>query len=132
MLYHLTLCRNFRDRSLCAWSASSGEFLFARRYCHGGEVTAVDVTAHGSVIVTGSRDTSVLVWGIQVDHDALMPVPMRRHAVEDRVWSVAVSSGTQQVFFFENLPVQNYQSHPSPDDSCWNSCNQRCCPSTAL
>ena len=103
MLYHLTLCRNFRDRSLCAWSASSGEFLFARRYCHGGEVTAVDVTAHGSVIVTGSRDTSVLVWGIQVDHDALMPVPMRRHAVEDRVWSVAVSSGTQQVFFFSKI-----------------------------
>jgi len=86
-----------RDRSLCAWSASSGEFLFARRYCHGGEVTAVDVTAHGSVIVTGSRDTSVLVWGVQVDHDALMPVPVRRHAVEDRVWSVAVSSGPQQM-----------------------------------
>ena len=92
MIYH-----HFRDRSLCAWSASSGEFLFARRYCHGGEVTAVDVTAHGSVIVTGSRDTTVLVWGIQVDHDALMPVPVRQHAVEDRVWSVAVSSGPQQV-----------------------------------
>ena len=90
---------HFRDRSLCAWSASTGEFLFARRYCHGGEVTAVDVTAHGSVIVTGSRDTSVLVWGIQVDHDALMPVPVRRHAVEDRVWSVGVSSGQQQVDF---------------------------------
>ena len=67
----LTLHHYSRDRSLCAWSASSGEFLFARRYCHGGEVTAVDVTAHGSVIVTGSRDTSVLVWGIQVSHDAV-------------------------------------------------------------
>ena len=95
--YLRSLHYHLRDRSLCAWSASSGEFLFARRYCHGGEVTAVDVTAHGSVIITGSRDTSVLVWGIQVDHDALMPVPVRRHAVEDRVWSVAVSSGQQQV-----------------------------------
>jgi len=85
-----------RDRSLCAWSASSGEFLFARRYCHGGEITAVDVS--GSVIVTGSRDTSVLVWGLQVDqHDVLMPVPVRRHAVEDRVWSVGLSPGQQQM-----------------------------------
>ena len=69
----------------------------------------MDVTAHGSVIVTGSRDTSVLVWGIQVDHDALMPVPVRRHAVEDRVWSVAVSSGPQQVSLtnlFEKLCIR--------------------------
>ena len=52
----------------------------------------------GSVIVTGSRDTSVLVWGLQVDqHDVLMPVPVRRHAVEDRVWSVGLSPGQQQV-----------------------------------
>merc|ERR1712173_555879 len=29
--------------------------------------------------------------------DALMPVPVRRHAVEDRVWSVGVSSGQQQL-----------------------------------
>merc|ERR1740128_479698 len=81
-----------RDRSLCAWSASSGEFLFARRYCHSGEVTAVDVTAQGSVIVTGSRDSSVLVWGVQADpdRDALTPVPMIRHIIGDRVWSVSV------------------------------------------
>ena len=48
--------------------------------------------------MTGSRDTSVLVWGLQVDqHDVLMPVPVRRHAVEDRVWSVGLSPGQQQV-----------------------------------
>jgi F-box/WD-40 domain protein 4 len=82
-----------RDRSLCGWSATSGEFLFARRYCHQGEVTAVDVTAHGSVIVTGSRDTSVLVWSLRADpeRDTVQPVPVRRHALEDRVWAVAVS-----------------------------------------
>lgn len=82
-----------RDRSLCAWSSSSGEFLFARRYCHGGEITAVDVTAHGSVIVTGSRDRNVLVWAVQPDpaHDSLLPVLAWRHEVGDRVWSVSVS-----------------------------------------
>lgn len=83
-----------RDRSLCGWSANSGGFLFARRYCHGGEVTAVDVTAQGSVIVTGSRDSTVLVWGLQHDTEregGLLPVPVRRHGIGDRVWSVAVS-----------------------------------------
>ena len=66
-----------RDRSLCAWSASSGGFLFARRYllsvmksveiyfifcryCHGGEITAVDVTAREAVINTGYRVRNVL------------------------------------------------------------------------
>jgi len=82
-----------RDRSLCAWSASSGEFLFARRYCHGGEITAVDVTGHGSVIVSGSRDKTVLVWAVQADpvKEALLPVLAWQHSVEDRVWAVSVS-----------------------------------------
>jgi len=82
-----------RDRSLCAWSASSGGFLFARRYCHGGEITAVDVTARGAVIVTGSRDKNVLFWNIQEDpeRDALLPVPVHRACVDDRVWSVAAN-----------------------------------------
>jgi len=82
-----------RDRSLCAWSANSGEFLFARRYCHGGEITALDVTARGAVLVTGSRDKNILVWNIQEDpdRDALIPVPVQRTCVEDRVWSVAAN-----------------------------------------
>jgi len=82
-----------RDRSLCAWSANSGEFMFARRYCHGGEITAVDVTARGAVLVTGSRDKNILVWNIQEDpdRDAWLPVPVQRTCVGDRVWSVAVS-----------------------------------------
>ena len=32
-----------RDRNLVCWDSASGEFLFAKRYCHGSEVSAVDV-----------------------------------------------------------------------------------------
>jgi len=80
-----------KDRSLCAWSANSGQFLFARRYCHGGEITAIDVTARGAVIVTGSHDKNILVWNIQEDPDtdSLLPVPVQRTCVEDRIWSIA-------------------------------------------
>lgn len=84
-----------RDRSLCGWSANSGHFLFARRYCHAGEITAVDVAARGHIIVTGSRDKHVLVWSLQEDPErdsALLPVPIHRTCVEDRVWSVATSA----------------------------------------
>jgi len=82
-----------RDRSLCGWSQHSGQFLFARRYVHGGEITAVDVTGRGAVVVTGSRDKNILVWNIQEDpdRDALLPVPVQRTCVEDRVWSVAAN-----------------------------------------
>jgi F-box/WD-40 domain protein 4 len=82
-----------RDRALCGWSQHSGQFLFARRYVHGGEITAVDVTARGAVVVTGSRDKNILVWNIQEDpdRDALLPVPVQRTCVEDRVWSVAAN-----------------------------------------
>ena len=84
-----------RDRSLCGWSANSGHFLFARRYCHAGEITAVDVSARGHVIVTGSRDKHVLVWNLQEDPDrdtALLPVPVHRRCVDDRVWSLATNN----------------------------------------
>ena len=83
-----------RDRALCGWSASSGQFLFARRYCHAGEITAVDVAAQGRVIVSGSRDKHLLVWNVQEDPDreaCLLPVPVHRASVEDRVWSLATN-----------------------------------------
>jgi hypothetical protein len=46
-------------------------------YCHGGEITAVDVTGGWGVLVT---DNNVLVWNIQEDpdRDALMLVPVQR------------------------------------------------------
>ena len=58
------------------------------RYGHGGEITAVDVTARGAVIVTGSRDKNFLVWNIQEDpdRDALLPVAVQRTCVDDCVW----------------------------------------------
>ena len=70
-----------RDKSLCGWNANSGHFLFARRYCHAGEITAVDVAARGQVIVTGSRDKHMIVWNLQEDPDrdiALLPIPVHR------------------------------------------------------
>ena len=54
-----------RDRNLVCWDSASGEFLFAKRYCHGSEVSAVDVAradySH-QTIVTGSRDRTVKIW----------------------------------------------------------------------
>lgn len=76
-----------RDRSICGWSARTGEFLFARRYCHAGEVTAVDVTARGRVIVSGSRDRTLGVWALQED---LSPFLVHQMGVGDRVWSLSV------------------------------------------
>ena len=38
-----------------------------RRYCHAGEVTAVDVTAGGRVIVSASRDRTMAVWALRDD-----------------------------------------------------------------
>ena len=49
-----------RDRFLCEWSASSGGFLFARRYCYSEEIIAVDETARQAVINTGYRAKNVL------------------------------------------------------------------------
>lgn len=76
-----------RDRSICGWSARTGEFLFARRYCHAGEVTAVDVTARGRIIVSGSRDRTLGVWALQED---LSPFLVNQMGVGDRVWSLSV------------------------------------------
>ena len=51
-----------RDHSLLGWNASTGDFSFARRYCHSSEVSAVDVSCGGSVVVSGSRDQTVKIW----------------------------------------------------------------------
>jgi hypothetical protein len=40
-----------RDQSLFGWSSVSGEFSFAKRYCHGSEVSAVDVAGGGSIVI---------------------------------------------------------------------------------
>ncbi len=51
-----------RDANLIGWDAGSGEFLFAKRYCHRGDISAIDVVR--DVVVTGSRDTTVKVWSL--------------------------------------------------------------------
>ena len=53
------------------------------------------MAARGHIIVTGSRNKHVLVWSLQEDPEcdsALLPVPIHRNQVEDRVWCVSTSS----------------------------------------
>lgn len=53
-----------RDQSLFGWRADTGDFIFAKRYCHSSEVSAVDVSAGGSVVISGSRDRTVKIWSL--------------------------------------------------------------------
>ena len=74
-------------RSLFGWSARTGEFLFSRRYCHAGEISAVDVT--GQIIVTGSRDKSLGVWALQdncVNPFLVKQVTLRKHQLYSLQW----------------------------------------------
>ena len=89
-----------RDATLLGWNSDTGEFLFAKRYCHGGEVSAVDADApHSGVVVTGSRDRTVKIWSLSADRDCVnnnsgsssVPFPELASTVDlgDRVWSLA-------------------------------------------
>jgi len=80
-----------RDRSICGWSSNTGEFLFARRYCHAGEVTALDVTGLGQILVSGSRDKTLGVWAMG---DDCSPFLAKQICVGDRVWSLSISQET--------------------------------------
>ena len=51
-----------RDRALFGWNAETGEFMFSKRFCHGSEVSAVDIMTRHGLIVTGSRDKTVKIW----------------------------------------------------------------------
>lgn len=51
-----------RDKTLQGWNSETGEFLFAKRYCHGSEVSAVDIIRSSGLLVTGSRDRTVKIW----------------------------------------------------------------------
>jgi len=80
-----------RDKTLVGWTLganrNSYEFAFARRYCHGSEVSAVDVADRGSIVISGSRDQSVKIWKVGQDH--IMPVSNIN--IGDRIWSLATS-----------------------------------------
>ena len=58
-----------RDQSLFGWNSITGDFLFAKRYCHGSEVSAVDVSGQGSIVVSGSRDRTVKIWSLFSNND---------------------------------------------------------------
>jgi len=83
-----------RDATLVGWRAETGEFLFAKRYCHGGEVSAVDTAADNHLVLTGSRDKSVKVWALHdMNHEnaSVSPSPKLVYSCDlgDRIWSLA-------------------------------------------
>ena len=65
-------------------------FIFSKycRYCHGSEVSAVDVAHNGSIVISGSRDQTVKVWRVAED-DFLSPISTIN--IGDRIWSLATS-----------------------------------------
>ena len=65
-------------------------FFFSKycRYCHGSEVSAVDVAHNGSIVISGSRDQTVKVWRVAED-DFLSPISTIN--IGDRIWSLATS-----------------------------------------
>lgn len=83
-----------RDRTLVGWwchqSDTAYEFAFARRYCHGSEVSAVDVACYGSMVISGSRDRTVKMWQVPATNNDTISLA---HTVNigDRIWSVAAS-----------------------------------------
>ncbi len=91
-----------RDATLLGWSADTGEFLFSRRYCHNGEVSAVDACVRNlGVVVTGSRDCTVKVWSLDSTREqqqreannnnrpSCFPDLYGTVDLGDRVWSLA-------------------------------------------
>lgn len=78
------------DKTLVGWrqNYSHYEFAFARRYCHGSEVSAVDVADNGSMVISGSRDEMVKVWRVSDDN---LLTPLNTIHIGDRIWSLATS-----------------------------------------
>ncbi len=98
-----------RDATLVGWDAFNGEFLFAKRYCHGGEVSAVDATR--SYVVTGSRDFTVKLWELTNSSSSAssdeegnynnnsygFPKLAQTINIDDRIWSLSASPTTDRV-----------------------------------
>ncbi|XP_023322974.1 F-box/WD repeat-containing protein 4-like isoform X2 [Eurytemora carolleeae] len=82
-----------RDRSICAWNSATGDFMFARRYCHNSEITAVDVTGKGRILVSGSRDKSIIVWRIEQEQE-FKPILVKQLGINERVWSLSINQET--------------------------------------
>jgi F-box/WD-40 domain protein 4 len=92
-----------RDATLVGWRAETGEFLFAKRYCHGGEVSAVDTAIRNRLVLTGSRDKMVKVWSLHSmdqQNSAVSPSPELAFSIDlgDRIWSLACDpSGSRAI-----------------------------------
>lgn len=104
-----TLISAGRDCAMVGWNSDTGEFLFAKRYCHREEVTAVDYVPNHQIVISGSRDQRVRVWNMNsvnklqenknMDYlnkeseitNSLYPTPIKAIDVGDRIWSLAAS-----------------------------------------
>lgn len=114
-----------RDRALFGWNADTGEFMFAKRYCHGSEISAVDIMRSSGLIVTGSRDKTVKVWTLDSSYSSngdssggsaderpyeppnprgrAFPTAVNTLSVGDRVWSLAADPIGQKVRSFSHI-----------------------------
>lgn len=83
-----------RDATLVGWDSTSGDFLFAKRYCHGGEVSAVDYLSHHNQIVSGSRDHTLKLWTLaasDIQQQPTFPGLVQTLNIGDRIWSLGAS-----------------------------------------
>lgn len=91
-----------RDRSMFAWRADTGEYLFSKRYCHGSEISAVDLVPASKVVLTGSRDRTVKLWSYRHNHgrsnrhNTPAPALCAEFDLMDRIWSLAASPAGQK------------------------------------
>merc|ERR1712008_551893 len=97
VFYSLSAITSFGFRIDKIWSRSKVPKNFFKfiiffskycRYCHGSEVSAVDVAHNGSIVISGSRDQTVKVWRVAED-DFLSPISTIN--IGDRIWSLATS-----------------------------------------
>ena len=103
-----------RDRAMFGWRADTGEFLFNKRYCHGGEISAIDLVSQSQLVLTGSRDRTVKIWSFQEppeqQHPAdnynrnrnyyrASPSPLQHATInmQDRIWSLEVNPSGNKV-----------------------------------
>ena len=99
--------------------------MFAKRYCHGSEISAVDIMRSSGLIVTGSRDKTVKVWTLDSSYGSngdssggsaderpyeppnprgrAFPTAVNTLSIGDRVWSLAADPIGQKVCLGQSI-----------------------------
>ena len=88
--------------------------MFAKRYCHGSEISAVDVMRTSNLVITGSRDKTVKIWTLDsynssdssggsaderpsYERGRAFPKVVNTLHLMDRVWSLAADPCGQRI-----------------------------------